>query len=343
MGLHDQKIDGVPQFVSYFGPILQIMRDLGGQAQPRQVFDELIARHEIPADFLALTNKNGGSKFENRVHFARFYLSKAGLMFAPKRGLWGLTEAGSKAEPTSEGAAEIFRNARTSFAGDEDEQQAPAEVVVPDSVAYWFVGSAWETADQTARSLKEGIWQNGYDEKFSKLVKQMKPGDRIAIKAAFVRKHGLPFESHGRPVSVMRVKAIGTITANQGDGQTVAVDRQELNPPRDWYFYTFRTTVVRARFEDDDMARQLVAFTFDGSEQDFGRFLAHPYWAERFAPEIDPFSALEADEDAEGETTAAPEIIPYGIDDIIADGGFMDRQVLSELVDRLGSRLITNR
>ena len=69
MGLHDQKIEGVPQFVSYFVPVIEIMRDLGGQARPRQIFDELIKRHDIPEDFLALTNKNGGSKFENRVHF----------------------------------------------------------------------------------------------------------------------------------------------------------------------------------------------------------------------------------------------------------------------------------
>ncbi len=109
MGLHDQKLDGVPQFVSYFSPIIEIMRDLGGKAQPQQVFQELIKRYEIPAEFLALTNKNGGSKFENRVHFARFYLSKAGLIYAPKRGLWGLTESGLNAELNSKTSAEIFR------------------------------------------------------------------------------------------------------------------------------------------------------------------------------------------------------------------------------------------
>ena len=33
MGLHDQKIDGVPQFVSYFVPVIEIMRDMGGQGR----------------------------------------------------------------------------------------------------------------------------------------------------------------------------------------------------------------------------------------------------------------------------------------------------------------------
>lgn len=36
MGLHDDKIDGVPQFVSYFAPVIEIMRDLGGEVRPRR-------------------------------------------------------------------------------------------------------------------------------------------------------------------------------------------------------------------------------------------------------------------------------------------------------------------
>lgn len=98
MGLHDHKIEGVPQFVSYFVPVIEIMRDLGGQARPRQIFDELIKRHDIPESFLSLANKNGGSKFENRVHFARSYLFTAGIMSSPSRGVWGLTEEGWKAD-----------------------------------------------------------------------------------------------------------------------------------------------------------------------------------------------------------------------------------------------------
>lgn len=338
MGLHDQKIEGVPQFVSYFVPVTEIMRDKGGQARPREVFDELVKRHEIPEDFLALTNKNGGSKFENRVHFARSYLFKAGVLSAPSRGVWGLTEEGWKADLSSDWAAEIFRTARINFSGDEDEQEAPKDDIVPEGMNHWFVGAAWSEGDQTDRFLKEGVWQNGYEDKFSKLVRQMKPGDRIAIKASFTRKNDVPFENHGRAASVMRIKAIGTITANLGDGLTVEVDWQELDPPKDWYFYTYRTTVVRARVEDDDMARRLVAFTFDGAEQDYEYFRSQPYWAERFAPTIDPLSESEAEDAAEDDNSALPKILPYTVDDIINEGGFLGRNVLSSLVDRLSSK-----
>jgi len=335
MGLHEQKIEGVPQFVSYFVPVIEIMRDLGGQVRPRQVFEELIKRHQIPQDFLELTNKNGGSKFENKVHFARFYLFKAGVMTSPNRGVWELTDQGRNADLSADWAAEIFRTARVNFAGDEDEQEAPKDEIVPEGVNYWFVGASWSEGDQTDRFLREGIWQNGYEDKFSKLVRQMKPGDRIAIKASFTRKNDVPFENHGRAASVMRIKAIGTITANRGDGLTIEVDWQELDPPKDWYFYTYRTTVVRARVEEDDMARQLVAFTFGGEAQDYGHFLGHSYWAERFAPEMDPLSASEAEKAVEDDSTPLPEVQPYTVDDIITEGGFLGRDALASLVARL--------
>ncbi|AZU03189.1 ATPase [Glycocaulis alkaliphilus] len=338
VGLHKLKIEGVPQFVSYFAPVIEIMRDLGGQARPREVIGELIKRHEIPEEFLALTNQNGRSKFENRVHFARLYLTNAGMLTSPGRGVWQLTEQGRTADLSSEWAADIFRTARVKFAGDEDDQDAPSDDPGAERVHYWFVGSMWSDGDQTNRFLEEGIWQNGDEDKFSALVRQMKPGDRIAIKASFTQKHHVPFENHGRTVSVMRIKAIGTITENRGDGMTVDVDWQELDPPKDWYFYTYRNTLARARVEDEDLARRLVAFTFHGAGQDYDYFLRHTYWAERFAPEVDPLSEAEAEHASEDDASPMMEIHPYTVDDIIAEGGFLGRDALQGLVDRLSSK-----
>lgn len=80
----------------------------------------------------------------------------------------------------------------------------------------WFVGAAYNrTEDQTPRFLAEGVWENGYDDgKYGELVHAMRPGDRIAIKSSYTRKHDWPFDTRGATVSVMAVKAIGTITAN---------------------------------------------------------------------------------------------------------------------------------
>lgn len=338
MGLHDQRIDGAPKFVVYFAPLMEALRDLGGSGKPQAIFDHMVERHAIPADFLAQTNKNGGSKFENAVHWARFYLAKAGYLHSPKRGTWELTEAGRAVDMTPEKATQVFRSTRATFAGDEDDQAAPAEEVVPETANYWFVGAGWNNVDQTERFLAEGIWAEGDDEKYAQLVRQMKAGDRIAIKSSFVRKKDVPFENHGRPASVMRMKAIGTITSNRGDGRTVDVDWQVLDPPREWFFYTYRTTVARARIEEDDRARQLVAFTFDGTPQNHASFLAHPYWAQQFAPEIDPLTAREIDVAEPEDEAAEAAVIDYGVDEIIAEGCFLEAGALNDLLARLLSK-----
>jgi 5-methylcytosine-specific restriction enzyme B len=60
------------------------------------------------------------------------------------------------------------------------------------SGATWFVGAAYGgTDDQLPRFLSEGIWENGYDDKLLDMVRSMRPGERIAIKSSYTRKHGL--------------------------------------------------------------------------------------------------------------------------------------------------------
>jgi hypothetical protein len=82
---------------------------------------------------------------------------------------------------------------------------------------YWFVGASFGGSDdQTQRFLEEGIWEvSNPTAKESTLVKSMASGDRIAIKAAYVRKKDLPFDNRGNTVSVMAIKAIGKITGNE--------------------------------------------------------------------------------------------------------------------------------
>lgn len=147
----------------------------------------------------------------------------------------------------------------------------------------WFVGAAYNrTEDQTPRFLAEGIWENGYEDgKYGDLVRSMRPGDRIAIKSSYTRKRELPFDNRGATVSVMAIKAVGTITANLDDGKRVQVNWTPVSPPREWYFYTNRATVWRVA-PGGWMEDGLLAFTFDGQQQDLDRFRNEPFWRERF-------------------------------------------------------------
>ena len=148
--------------------------------------------------------------------------------------------------------------------------------------ATWFVGASYGgTDDQMPRFLAEGIWENGYDDKLLDVVRSMRPGERIAIKSSYTRKHGLPFDSRGRAVSVMGIKAVGTITENLNDGKRVKVDWAKVEPVREWYFYTHRATIWRV-LPGEWMNDALIAFAFDDKPQDVDRFRNEPFWRERY-------------------------------------------------------------
>jgi 5-methylcytosine-specific restriction protein B len=148
--------------------------------------------------------------------------------------------------------------------------------------ACWFVGAAYGgTDDQTPRFLQEGIWENGYQDKYLDAVKSIQVGDRIAIKSSYTRKHDLPFDNRGQTVSVMAIKAIGTVKKNLGDGRTLKADWKPFDPPREWYFYTNRSTVWRV-LPGDWTTDALIGFTFEEKTQDINRFRNAPYWRERF-------------------------------------------------------------
>ncbi len=146
----------------------------------------------------------------------------------------------------------------------------------------WFVGASLGKEDQTERFLEAGIWEHGFEDRYLDVVRSMRVGDRIAIKAAYVRKQGLPFDSRGQTVSVMAIKAIGTIAENPGNGKQIQVLWRKISPPREWYFYTYQRTIWKVR-PGDWAADALIAFAFSDQPQDLDRFRNAPFWRERFA------------------------------------------------------------
>lgn len=154
--------------------------------------------------------------------------------------------------------------------------------ITSESKNHWFVGAMWGNVDKSEEFISGGFWENGYAAKYIELVNEMKPGDRIALKAAYTRKHNLPFDNRGNHVSVMSIKAIGEVTENPGDGSHVDVIWTKLDHPKEWYFYTGRLTVWRVSADKSWCAAALIDFTFSGIPQDIDRFRNDPYWLERF-------------------------------------------------------------
>ena len=153
---------------------------------------------------------------------------------------------------------------------------------------YWFVGAnLGGEEDKTEQMIQEGVWKCWPDpanpEKYKDKILSMKPGDRIAIKATYVRKNDLPFDNRGKPVSVMGIKALGEVMRNTGDGYSVEVAwRETYDRPREWYFYTSRNAVWQPNLETSAYARALVRFAFEEEEQDVDFFRNEPYWRDRY-------------------------------------------------------------
>lgn len=328
------------RFTKYFPLVLDALRSTDpNPMRPAEVLSWISKNGAPPGEDVSRRIQGGSqSIFENDVHWARFYLVKAGLVSNMKRGHWALTPAGRETQLTPTSTWDLYvrvRDANRPGASDEDSQPAPEPDSGTDAPAYWFAGAVWGSkGDQSDRFVKEGIWVNGYDNKFRDHVARMKPGDRIAIKAALVQKKKLPFDVGNRPVSCMRIKITGTVTGNKGDGKTVTVKWDAPSAPRDWYFYTYRKTLTEAVL-DDEMAQKLIDFTFHGAKQDYDWWLKQPYWAKKYsqAPSVEPKAELVPEETEDEDSAATTEVAPtYTLESVVAEGCFLS---ISQLADML--------
>lgn len=153
----------------------------------------------------------------------------------------------------------------------------PVDILGPTSEGpYWFLGAAYgRTDDQLDRFLTQGIWEiDAPSDRHKAQVLSMEPGQRVAIKSTYTKKQGLPFDNRGRVVSVMAIKATGTVTANPGTGERIEVEWDAPFDPREWYHYTYQPTVWEV-YPSKEMARRLIAFAFEDAEQDQDWFLAN--------------------------------------------------------------------
>lgn len=52
----------------------------------------------------------------------------------------------------------------------------------------WYVGANMEGVDYFDEFVKNGYWENGYENKYLDKVKSMQVGDKIVIKSAYTQK-----------------------------------------------------------------------------------------------------------------------------------------------------------
>jgi restriction system protein len=97
------------QFVKWFGPLLDALRELGDSGKPREVASQIAKNLSLSDDVLDATVKSGGSRFQNQVAWARQYLVWEGLVQSSKHGTWTLTDKGRTAHLSEAESREIFK------------------------------------------------------------------------------------------------------------------------------------------------------------------------------------------------------------------------------------------
>src|SRR5271157_4765142 len=85
------------EFLRFMNPLLDAMREKGGQARPREIYDAIAQRLNLTEKERTVTNKNGYPRFENQIAWARSFLVKTGYLDSPSHGIWRLTDKGKEA------------------------------------------------------------------------------------------------------------------------------------------------------------------------------------------------------------------------------------------------------
>lgn len=103
-----QKRSTQAEFIKWFGPLLDALRQLGGSGRPKEVSLKIAENLKLPESVLEEKLKSGAPKFHNQVAFARQYLVWEGLLDSSKYGIWALTQKGRQASLTDKESRDIF-------------------------------------------------------------------------------------------------------------------------------------------------------------------------------------------------------------------------------------------
>lgn len=118
----DEKKKSNAEFLKWFKPLIEALKELGGSATPEQARNKIIEDLNLSDDVVNETyGKSNTNKFSNQVAFARNYLVYGGYLDKSKPGIWALTESGKTVEMTDSLASDIFvTNAATHAKKEED-------------------------------------------------------------------------------------------------------------------------------------------------------------------------------------------------------------------------------
>ncbi len=123
-----------PEFIRFFRPILEVLRELGGSGTASEIVDRSLEIAKVSEAEQEAVNKNGLSRVKNQVHWARQYLVWSGYLDSSRRGVWSLTNKGTTLDLSAFNALEVFKivqSTRAELKRDKKQAESQADEPVP--------------------------------------------------------------------------------------------------------------------------------------------------------------------------------------------------------------------
>lgn len=96
-------------FTKYMVPLLQALKELGNSGQRQEVLSVISERLNLSDKILSEQLPSCGSRFANKVDWAKLYLMKSGYLESSERGVWRLTDKGVSAKLSETDIEQICR------------------------------------------------------------------------------------------------------------------------------------------------------------------------------------------------------------------------------------------
>ncbi len=146
----------------------------------------------------------------------------------------------------------------------------------------YLVGALWgNTNDQSSRFFKEGIWENGREDRYAKLVKDIQVGSVLFLKSTFAT----------GSKSYLRIKGAGIVVSNPGDGIVLHVNWKVKNVQYDVGDRgSYRSTVAKV---NDQAIKEILGALADWELFKNELFGSEENWQTPLSEIIDPDSESE--------------------------------------------------
>lgn len=183
-----------PEFIRFFRPILEVLRELGGSGTASEIVDRSLEIAKVSEAEQEAVNKNGLSRVKNQVHWARQYLVWSGYLDSSRRGVWSLTNKSTTLNLSAFNALEVFKivqSTRAELKGDKKQVESQADEPVP-----------IDTEAKDHRSALLG------------LIKSLSPGGFERLSQRLLRESGFQHVTVTGKSSDGGIDGIGTLQVN---------------------------------------------------------------------------------------------------------------------------------